>query len=112
MSWYGPNVRHMLDVIGQNHKRHWFPVLCNTLYFSEYVLYGVYVDLLVQNDTGHYCDSQSLCHCCWGYNLNSEQEIDRFLSELGDNHIAVLIQSNLAIPVDMYRGIVESRGFI
>jgi hypothetical protein len=90
------------DVLRQLHARlaggrwgGWRPRLCNTLDFSEYILYGVFTEFVLGQAAGHWFDADDLCHCSWHYTLETQPQIDAFVDKLRPRHVAVLIQSNL-----------------
>jgi hypothetical protein len=72
-------------------------VLGSTLHFSEYILYGAYVEFVVGNAAKHYFDAQDLCHCSWHHNVEDRASLEAFLKKIGPHHVAVLVQSNLGM---------------
>lgn len=112
VSWYGPNVRNMVKRIEERHNRNWFAVLCNTLHFAEYILYGVYVDFVARDESCHFADDIDLCHCSWYYKIESPKDLEIFLDDLAEKHVAILIQSNLNIEVGKYYDVLKDRGLV
>lgn len=112
VSWYGPNVRNMIKRIEERHNRSWFAVLCNTLHFAEYILYGVYVDFVARDESGHFADDFDLCHCSWHYQIESLKDLEAFLDGLAEKHVAILIQSCLNIEVGEYYDILKDKGLV
>lgn len=112
ISWYKPNVKEMLHRIETVSRKNWFFVLANTLYFAEYILYGIYVDFIAGETANHFVECNDLCHCSWFYGINSPGDIASFIDAVKEEHIAILIQSNKGFDVDSYYGILKSKKLI
>lgn len=80
----------------------WASVLCNTLHFSEYILYGVFVEHLLHGQ-GHRYTDRELCHCSWHHQVRSAADVERFLEQIAPDQVAVLVQSNLGIEPGAYQ---------
>ena len=100
VSWRRENVLQLhrrLETIGGGD---WYHILCNTLHFAEYILYGVFVEHVLGEQSGHYFDSEDLCHCSWHYNISNNRQLEDFLKQVKDRHVAVLVQSHLNFAAD------------
>jgi hypothetical protein len=83
--------------------------LCNTLDFSEYILYGVFTEFVLGADAaGHYTDAEDLCHCSWHYALDTDAQAEDFVGRVGPGHRAVLIQSNLGWDAARCRSLYQA----
>ena len=111
-SWRRDCIEKMLDTIQVVACKHWFSVLCSTLHFSEYVLYGVYVSSIPQEVSGHYEESVSLCHCSWWHDIKSVEDLKQFLDKVTEQHVAIQIQSNLGLNAEEYHIILKERGLV
>jgi len=104
--WRRDTLQKMTQAIeanSQNTKgKCWKQILCNTLDFSEYTLYGIYAEQLLGKESGHYQDSSELCYCSWHKEINNEEELQFFLSNIPKEFNSVLIQSNLGVDTDKY----------
>lgn len=112
VSWDPFTTERMLKRIESVQNKHWFTTLCNTLHFSEYVLYGIYKDYLTEDRSRFFEDDQNLCHCCWINHIDSRKQLEDFASAIQEKHIAVLVQSNLGFDVDEYYDILRSRKLV
>ena len=98
-TWSPGVIRAMIDRIEASNRRDWIHVLASHFRFSEYIIYGIFCDhvagkhqqLIAQSGTQY-------CHNCWGYDLRSKSEVERFIDDLQADHLGVLIQSNLQLP--------------
>lgn len=112
VSWYKPNLKEMLHRIETVSRRNWFVELANTLYFAEYLLYGIYVDFVAGDKANHFAENNYLCHCHWQHEINTPGDIGSYIDDVKDGHIAILIQSNQGIDVNEYYSILKAKGFI
>lgn len=106
VTWRPDAVRAMTRQIANVAGRPWHRVLCNTLHFSEYFLYGVFVEQVLGGE-GHLNDDRELCHCSWHYTSDGRCDLDHFFGRLRPEHVAVLIQSNLGIEPSRYDAAIQ-----
>lgn len=115
VSWRRDHVTALQRHISEQSGSDWRATICRTLHFSEYTLYGIFVEhvLGASGDTfpGHYADDRDLCHCSWDHPdrvVDRERLID-FLNELEPHHAAVLIQSNLGLDEGQCDELIRQR---
>lgn len=87
-------VGSMLKQIEQRNGRPWFDVLLRCLDFSEFVLYGVYVDEVLKG-AGHHGMDVGFCHSSWFYDIETQADVNRFVAGIAPHQLAVHLQSNL-----------------
>lgn len=109
VSWRREYVLALQRRLEEVSRRDWRRQLCGTLHFSEYILYGVFVEHVLGDAACHYWDAQELCHCSWHWHrrIENEAELGRFLSRMEPQHVAVLVQSNLGLSVDRYSHLLQ-----
>ncbi len=83
-------------------KNSWQETLCNTFDFSEYILYGIFTEFVLKDESGHYWDDTDICHTSFTYTINNFNDLQEFLKQLRPEHKAVCIQSNLKIEPQAY----------
>ncbi len=73
--------------------RPWYRAVGRSLRVSEYILYGVYIDLIATGrEYGHYAAKDDLCHCCW---FTEEAEaLASGKDRINSRAVALLLQSN------------------
>lgn len=99
--WKPAVVKSMIAHIENNHVRPWYAVLASYFRFSEYIIYGVYNSHVSgEHQEQLYRTTKELCHCSWHYDLSDSHQLDKFVDDLHDHHVAVLVQSNLEMSVD------------
>lgn len=96
ITWRRSQLLGLQQHISEVHDRPWHVTVSRSLDFSEYILYGSYVEHIAGHAAhGHYYEQQDLCHCCWF----NEQADDLLSGEqrLASQAVALLIQSNLGL---------------
>ena len=101
VTWKRDAVFDLRERIEQATGRRWYRALCNTLHFSEYILYGLFVEQCIDGE-GHFRDELEWCHSSWHHGRLQEEDVPPFLDQVEPQHVAVHIQSNLGIDPDRY----------
>ncbi|MBB4198687.1 hypothetical protein CCR94_06800 [Rhodoblastus sphagnicola] len=96
--WRRSIVRRMIERIEKVAGTDWRVVLAREPHFSEYTLYGVFVESLGIEAAGHFAAEQSQVHAIWDIEPETPQEEDEFIDGLETHHIALLIQSTARMP--------------
>ncbi len=105
-SWRHENVIELYRTLETNGGQ-WMTRAMRCLDFSEFVLYGAFVDHVLGDLSDHYEDPHQLCHSSWFYPVETEQDIESFLSRLNPFHRAVHLQSNLGLDAELLGGLVS-----
>jgi hypothetical protein len=107
ITWRRVNVLAMMDHIRQVTGKSWVRAFCGQLRFSEYMTYGTFVDHVLGTETaGHYHDASPNLALCWGHDLQSQDGLERFFSQVPATALGVMIHSKYGIPVERYRNLV------
>ena len=62
--------------------------------FSEYVVYGVFVDhVLGEEASGHYRAAEDLVHAGWFFDLATDDGVEEFVNGFTPGQVGVAIQS-------------------
>ena len=86
-----PKLATMLcNRLEEKFSKPWYQALLNTWDFSEYVLYGVYVEDLIktfgEKGCGHFLSDEELCHGSWFYDIHSATDVEQFIAKLAPKH--------------------------
>ncbi|MFN3235580.1 MAG: DUF6492 family protein [Pseudomonadales bacterium] len=101
-------VAQLLETLEAKHGRSWLDVMLRSLDFSEFVLYGVFVDECL-NGAGHRGMAEGLCHSSWFFDIETQEDINRFVAEIDPMQAAVHLQSNLKLnPLALERALAAS----
>jgi Family of unknown function (DUF6492) len=109
ITWRRDVVLEIRDRITEITDAHWLRSVVRQVHFSEYILYGVYVqELLGPQDLRHLPTNDELCLDSW-YFMDEPGDRRQILAQrLRPCHIAVNIQSNLYLPTSKVRELVEA----
>ncbi len=99
-TWRRETVRRMLDHIAERSGRDWQIAIGRRWHFSEYILYGVFVEHFGADHDAHYFATQSLCLSSWGFDLASSAGRAAYLNALRSHHLGADLQSTLGLPPD------------
>ena len=99
ITWRSSNLAHLQEHLEAIHGTPWYHPIARSLTFSEYVLYGAFVDsTLTIESSGHFHCADEICHCCWvPADVTRLQEGKDIIESRAQ---AVLLQSNLGLLPD------------
>ncbi|MBK1649281.1 DUF6492 family protein [Rhabdochromatium marinum] len=109
VAWRRDTLARLTQRIAAHGGRDWQVVLANTLDFSEYTLYGVFAEHVLGEAAGHVLVDTELCDCSWHHEINSQEDLKRFIEQVPASFPAVLIQSNLGIAPADYAQVLKNR---
>lgn len=96
ISWRRENLINLKSHMERVNRRPWYEPVADSLYFSEYTLYGAFVEhVLGVNSSGHFCCGEDICHCCW-YSEQAEK-LKTGAAFINERAQALLLQSNLGL---------------
>ena len=81
----------------------WVEALCRTRDFSEYMLYGYFVQHNPRHMTEHVASSRQQCLSYWGTDALDARTVGRMLGSAGDDYVAFSAASISGTPVDVIR---------
>ncbi len=100
------NLLKMYEHIENVTKREWVAAVGSFRQIAEYILYGVFVDYVLP-DSGHYYESNRICHDYWLTKPMSNKELEKFFSEINSGDIAVHISSKAGISAQQYEKLIK-----
>ncbi|MDR3637129.1 MAG: DUF6492 family protein [Isosphaeraceae bacterium] len=99
------------DILRRLHRRiesatgmPWIRAVARQVHFSEYTLYGLFVDHALDADSGHFPDDRNLCDAIWNGPWGTAEDIQRLFLTLGPESVAVMISSKIGVPASRYSG--------
>lgn len=99
--WTRSNVEGLIRHLEQRYNRPWWVTLGNTLHFSEYLLYGIYVDHVLKEKAGQSPTEEPICLIAWYHDLHRQEERDAFVAMVEPRHVAVIVQSTDRLPAEV-----------
>jgi hypothetical protein len=99
ITWRRSNLQALHAHLELIHGQPWYLPIAHSLKFSEYTLYGAYVEhVLGMEHNGHFYCADDICHCCWF--AADAQMLRNGTAVISDRAQAVLLQSNLGLGAD------------
>lgn len=92
IAWRRETVVSMIRHIETLHGRHWVEAIAARRRFSECILYGRYVDEVLDG-RGHFHDPTQFCRVYWDGPRLSEESLREFVASMTPEQVAIGIQS-------------------
>jgi len=107
IAWRRETVLSMCRRIEERHGRDWVEVLGSSRKFSECMLYGRYVDEVLEGQ-GHFHGSEEFCHVHWFGKSLADEEFQAFFAAMAPEQVALGVQSFLGVEPDRIRRLIGS----
>jgi hypothetical protein len=104
--WRRDNVLKLHRYLEEKNQRDWKEVVCANWNFSEYILYGVFVEKILQEKSGHYFDDYDLCHNYWKEQSLETDQIKDFIDSVPPATISAMFSAKANISLSSYRGLI------
>lgn len=110
VSWRREHVVAMLALIAERAGRDWVSAIGRMRRFSEYLIYGYYVDrVLGRARAGHFGEALELCKVYWGEDRDPLAGLSHFEEVLAPGQVAVGVQSFIGTPVAHLQALFEAQ---
>jgi hypothetical protein len=96
--------------IEQTTGKHWLDATAAQLHFSEFVLYGVFVDKVLGGQVNVAETNSMFCHNYWKRVPLDIAEGERFMREMPADDVAVMISAKSGTPLEVRRKILSIVG--
>jgi Family of unknown function (DUF6492) len=100
VAWHAPTVRALCKHIEKVSNQKWHFALGKNYIISEYNLYGIFVDRILESNIHLKPTALSLCKTAWHKNDVAIVGLERFCTELLPHQVAVGVQSFLGVGVE------------
>ncbi|MEB3180094.1 MAG: DUF6492 family protein [Nostocaceae cyanobacterium] len=107
ITWKRDNVLKMYEHIEKVSGQGWLETLCKSWNLSEYILYGVFVEQILKEESGHYCDPVKLSLDYWKTDEMSDVELQKFFTQITPEQVSVMISAKAGISVEKYQNLLE-----
>jgi hypothetical protein len=98
----------MLARVTATTGRPWPTVIAGQLHFSEWTLYGVFVDDVLGAPANSFASDDPLCLAHWGTTPLDQDSADAFLCDLQPTDIAAMISAKSRTPLAVKRAALAS----
>lgn len=100
VTWHRPTVLAMRDHISKIARTDWRVALAKYYHLSEYSLYGLFVDRVLEDASHLQTDHRPLVCTIWHRTTMNDAALSKFCDEIADFQVAVCVQSFAGISVD------------
>ena len=107
--WRRDVVISLLERIEDQSGRHWMPTLARARHFSEYVLYGRFVDDVLERPLGTTASSDSLCRCYWESVPLTNADLETFIDGASPSEVSVMVSAKAGMKPAAYADVFERR---
>jgi hypothetical protein len=107
ITWKRDTVLQLHEYVEQLTDKSWIESIPNCWYFSEYTFYGVFVEQVLKENSGHYFDSQKVSHDYWGTKALSKDELENLFQNIPPEYFAVMISAKSKMSVDNYASFIK-----
>ena len=101
VSWDPLLVSECLRRVEEVMSDDWASVIGQELHFSEFMLYGTYVDNFGTDTQKSFASERTLCLSHWDPSPLDMRGAERFIGGLAPDHVAVHVQSNSRTPAEV-----------
>lgn len=102
LAWDPALVRRLLARVSEATGRRWVDAVGGCLHFSEWTLYGVFVENMVASSATRFT-TDPLCHAYWDETPLDERAMSRFLAGIRPTDVAVMISAKSRTPLPLRR---------
>jgi hypothetical protein len=107
ITWQRRDVISLCRYVEKLTGRYWLEVIGNTWCFSEYILYGTYIDQVLQDSACCYHDELAPSLDYWAAEPLNSSQLQSFLGEIRPDQVAVMISAKAKMPVEQYAPLLE-----
>jgi hypothetical protein len=101
--WKRETVLALQERIQQTTGRHWMDAVAAQLHFSEFILYGVFVDKVLGDRALVQPSKSMLCHSYWEPAPLSRAKATEFVQSMPAEDVAIMISAKSRTPLDVRR---------
>ncbi|ANT50063.1 DUF6492 family protein [Mesorhizobium amorphae] len=105
IAWRRQTVTAMCARIEKVHGRSWVEVVGSKRKFSECMIYGRYVDEVLEG-AGHFHGSEEFCRVHWTGEALSDDEFRRFVAAMAPQQVAIGMQSFIGTDIGRIRRLI------
>ncbi|MDW6021571.1 DUF6492 family protein [Mesorhizobium sp. BAC0120] len=109
LAWDPAIVRQMLARVETATGRPWATAVAGQLHFSEWTLYGVFVDNVLSAAANSSASDDPLCLADWSTSPLTRETADKLLCRLKRTDIAVMISAKSRTPLEVRRTALAAR---
>ena len=105
IAWRRDSVKEMCARIEAVHGRHWIEVVGSRRKFSECMIYGSFIDDILDGED-HFHGSEEFCRVHWYGSHLSDADFRTFVAGMGQEQVAVGLQSFIDVDANRLRRLI------
>jgi hypothetical protein len=109
LAWNPVIVRQMVSRVAATSGVPWQTAIARQVHFSEWTLYGVFVEEVIGAPGASFCSNDPLCHGYWDEIPLNLEESTRFLSGVRPTDVAAMISAKSRTPLSVRRAAFARR---
>ncbi len=102
ITWKKKHVQQMCSHIENVTGKNWMVAVGNSWHFSEYTLYGTFIQQILKEKSEHYSEANTLSLDYWLEESLSREEIRDFRTHLEPHQVAIMISAKSGTPPESY----------
>jgi hypothetical protein len=106
VTWRRENVLQLCKRLEEVSGKNWIQTLCGCWNLSEYILYGVFIDHFLKENSGHYFEATDISFNHFSEESLSKEEIKIITESVPQDKIAIMFSAKADIPIDYYKNVV------
>jgi hypothetical protein len=110
LAWDPGILRQLLARVETVSRRPWPTAIGGQLHFSEWTLYGVFVDEVLGKPANSFASERTRCHSYWDEAPLGAESIGDFLAGIQPDDIAVMISAKSQTSLDTRRAAMSIKG--
>jgi hypothetical protein len=103
LAWDPAILRELLARVESVTRRPWQTAVGSQLHFSEWTLYGVFVEEVLGTPANSFASQDTRCHSYWDETPLGDETIVGFLDRIQPDDVAVMISAKSRTPLDVRR---------
>ncbi|MFM2431053.1 MAG: hypothetical protein RLZZ511_2266 [Cyanobacteriota bacterium] len=109
ITWRRDHVVQLCQHLEAQSGRSWFATLAREWQWSEYILYGLFVDRVLGDRSQHYTMDLNPCHDYWFPQPLADEALRAWIGQMQPEHVAVMISAKSGMNVDRYARLLENQ---
>ncbi len=107
ITWRRDNLLKLYEYIEKKTGKKWIEAICDGWNLSEYIIYGVFIEKVLKETSGHYNNAKRLSHEYWSTEPMTDEELHQFFVDNLDEDIAVMISAKANISIQQYEKLIK-----
>lgn len=106
ITWKRDNVLQLYQHIKKISGKEWIEAICVASNLAEYLLYGIFVERVLKEQSGHYYDEKKISHDYWANAAMSDEQLHNFFTSIEPEHVAVMISAKAGMSIKRYEELI------